>query len=68
MHLWAAAIQGPLGVKVGDDALRNIHTHQRPVNLQMDGNEQEQLLENIHLHTHTILCNYENDNQSESDD
>ena len=36
-------------VEVGDGPFGNVHAHQRPVDLQVDGDQQEILLEDVHL-------------------
>ena len=48
-NLWTAAIEGTLGVKVGDGAAGDVHADQGPVDLQVDGDQQQILLEDVHL-------------------
>lgn len=47
--LGAAPVQGPLGVVVGDGSAGNVYADQRPVHLQVDGDQQQVLLENVDL-------------------
>lgn len=49
LYLGAAPVQGPLGVVVGDGSTGNVYADQRPVDLQMDGDQQQVLLEDVDL-------------------
>lgn len=48
-YLRAAPVQGPLRVEVGDGPTGDVDADQRPVDLQVDGNEQQILLEDVDL-------------------
>ena len=48
-YLWAASVESPLRVKVSDGSARNVHTDQRPVDLQVDGDQQQVLLKDVNL-------------------
>lgn len=47
--LGAAAVERALGVEVGDGPAGHVHGHQRPVHLQVDGDQQQLLAENVHV-------------------
>lgn len=47
--LGAAPVQGPLRVVIGDGSTGNVYTDQGPVDLQVDGDQQQVLLEDIDL-------------------
>lgn len=48
-YLRAASVERPLRVEVGDGSAGNVHTDQRPVDLQVDGDQQQVLLKDVHL-------------------
>lgn len=47
--LGAASVERPLGVEVGDGSARDVDADQRPVDLQVDRDQQQLLLEDIHI-------------------
>lgn len=48
-YLWTASVQSPLRVKVRDGSAGDVHADQRPVDLQVDRDQQQIFLEDVHL-------------------
>ena len=48
-HLWAASVESALGVEVGDCPTGDVYADQGPVDLQVDRDQEEILLEDVHL-------------------
>ena len=48
-YLRAASVESPLRVKVCDGSTRNVNTDQGPVDLQVDGDQQQILLKDVNL-------------------